>query len=160
SMFPPERQGETPHYRKWYQENGFEVIEPPYRFSGQGDALPCGNLAICGTGWRTDVRMHQLIADNLGYEIVPVHTVSDEWYDIDLAVAIISPSLIAFCAEAMEPESYKRLTSLPGVDYILVSLEEAQNFACNLVSDATTVTMCDSAPKLAKALEDRGLKVV
>lgn len=160
SLFPPERQPETPHFRKWYQEHGFEVIEPPYRFSGQGDALPCGNYAICGTGWRTDARMHQFIADNLGYEVVPVQTVSDEWYDIDLAVAIISPTLIAFCKEAVEPESYDRLTSIPGVDYLLVSLEEAQKFACNLVSDGTTVTMTNEAPDLAANLEQRGLKVV
>lgn len=156
---PPERQPELPHFRKWYQDNGFEVIEAPYLFSGQGDALPCGNFAICGTGWRTDARMHPFIADKLGYEVIPVQTISDEWYDIDLSVAILRPDLIAFCADAMEPESAERLSTLPEVDHITVSVEEAKNFACNLVSDGTMVTMGEGAPKLAAAIRNHGLKV-
>jgi N-dimethylarginine dimethylaminohydrolase len=160
SLLPKERQPETPHYRKWYQDNGFEVIEPPHLFSGQGDALPLGDKVIMGTGWRTDARMHQFVADNLGYEVIPVQTLGQEWYDCDLAIAILRHDLIAFCPEAMDQASINRLSTIPGVDHILVSLEEAKKFACNLVSDGTTVTMTNDAPELSAAIEAHGLKVI
>lgn len=160
SLLPKERQPETPHYRKWYQDNGFEVTEPPYLFSGQGDALPLGNNVIMGTGWRTDIRMHQFVADNLGYNVIPIQTLGPEWYDCDLAIAILRHDLIAFCPEAMDQASIDRLSNIPGIGHIIVSLEEAKKFACNLVSDGVTVTMTNDAPEFAKAIEAHGLKTI
>lgn len=160
SKFPPERQNETPHYRKWFQDNGWEVIEPPYLFSGQGDALPVGNRVIMGTGWRTDARMHNFIAEQLDYEVISVQTLSDRWYDLDLAVSILREDLIAFCPEAFDETSINKLQTIPGVDYFHVSLDEAQKFGCNLVSDGTTVVMGDDAPELAAAIEAHGLKTI
>lgn len=160
SQLPAERQPETPHYRKWFQANGWEVIEPPYLFSGQGDALPLGDSVIMGSGWRTDVRMHQFVADTLGYKVIPIQTLSQEWYDCDLAVAILRQDLIAFCPEAMDQASVDRLSSIPGVEHIIVSLEEAKKFACNLVSDGTTVVMTNDAPELQAAIKAHGLTTI
>lgn len=160
SLLPKERQTETPHYRQWYQDNGWEVIEPPYLFSGQGDALPCGDYLLMGTGWRTDPRMHQFVAEQLGYNVISLQTTGPEYYDIDLAVAVLRPDLIAFCPEALDKASIKKLTSLPGVDHIIVSLQEAQKFACNLVSDGQRVVMTNDAPELQAAIESHGLKTI
>lgn len=160
SFLPPERQPETPHYRKWYQDNDWEVIEPPYLFSGQGDALPLGDKVIMGTGWRTDIRMHDFVAKELGYQVIPVQTLGQEWYDCDLAIAILRQDLIAFCPEALNSASIERLSSIPGVGYITVSLQEAQKFACNLVSDGVTVVMTNDAPELQTAIEAHGLKTI
>lgn len=160
SQLPTERQTETPHYREWYKSHGYQVIEPPVLFSGQGDALPIGDQVIMGTGWRTHPRMHDFVAGELGYEVIPVQTVSAEYYDVDLAVAILRPDLIAFCAEALEPESAERLANLPGINHILISLEETKKFAANLVSDGTTVTMTNDAPNLAAAIRAHGLQTI
>lgn len=160
SLLPKERQPETPHYRKWFQDNDWEVIEPPYLFSGQGDALPLGDNIIMGTGWRTDVRMHAFVAQELGYNVIPIQTLSQEWYDCDLAVSILRDDLIAFCPEAMDEASQERLKNILGIDYIIVSLEEAKKFACNLVSDGETVVMTNDAPELQAAIESRGLKTI
>lgn len=160
SKFPPERQPETPHYRKWFNDHGWEVIEPPYLFSGQGDALPLGNRVLMGAGWRTDPRMHTFIAEQLGYEVISVQTLSDRWYDLDLAVSILREDLIAFCPEAFDEQSIQKLKAIPGVNYIIVSLDEAQKFGCNLVSDGTTVVMGNDAPELAAAIEAHGLKTI
>jgi len=160
SQLPKERQPEMPHYRKWYQEHGIKVIEPPALFSGQGDALPCGDYVLMGTGWRTDPIMHQFVADNLGYEVVSLQTTGPEYYDIDLAVAVLRPNLIAFCPEALTADSVAKLKNLPGVDYIIISLKETQHFAANLVSDGEVVIMTNDAPEFAKAIEAHGLKTV
>lgn len=179
SSLPPQRQAEEAWAEKYLREQGKEIIKPPFRFSGQGDALSCGNLLFAGSGYRTDPRMHQFIADTLGYEVVSLQTVPelDEhgkpvtnrltgwpdsfFYDIDLALSVLTPSLIAWCPEAFTPESQAKIRSLTAVDKVEVSLEEAkEHFACNLVSTGETVIMSAEAPQLKAAIEAKGLKTI
>jgi N-dimethylarginine dimethylaminohydrolase len=158
---------------------GKRIIKPPHRFSGQGDALPCGNLLFAGAGYRTDPRTHQFLADTLGYEVVSLQAVPSRdaagrpitnrltgwpdslFYDIDLAISVLRPDLIAWCPDAFEPESQDTIRSLTGITKIEVSYTEAtQGFACNLVSTGTTVIMSAHAPKLRAAIESHGLTTV
>jgi N-dimethylarginine dimethylaminohydrolase len=81
------------------------------------------------------------------------------FYDIDLAV--ISPTLLAWCPEAFEPASQAAIRSLKGIGLIEVDYEEAvQAFACNLVSTGRIVVMSKNAPKLKAALENHGLSTI
>jgi N-dimethylarginine dimethylaminohydrolase len=157
---PPQRKAETPHYRAWLADHGIDVVESPYLFSGQGDALSCGDLLLAGYGQRSDERVHTILAKHLDYEVVPLRTVSAQWYDLDLAVAVIdNPHTLAYDPRALDEPSQRRLRGL-GLDLIEVFPEEAERFALNLVSDGTTVTMTTGAPKLAGELRSRGLNVV
>lgn len=178
SHLPNKREKEEPYAKQTLQDLGFETIECPYRFSGQGDALPCGNLLFMGTNYRTDPEAHQFVADKLGYEVISLTTVpklennkpsinsvtgwpDSFFYDIDLALAVLSPNLIAWCPEAFTPDSQRIINNLNGIDKIEVSLKEAtEGFACNLVSTGKTVVMSSRAPKLQKALENKGFKVI
>ncbi|MCP2254787.1 N-Dimethylarginine dimethylaminohydrolase [Prauserella aidingensis] len=157
---PTARANETDHYRRWLEGRGFEVLEAPYAFSGQGDALPCGDVLLAGYGRRTDRRMHEFLHRSLGYDVVPIRTVDARWYDLDLAVAVIgNPHTLAWCPEALDRPSRQRIVRL-GLELIEVSRDEAEHFALNLVSDGDTVTMTRDAPRLAATLRDRGLRVV
>ncbi|MER6447532.1 amidinotransferase [Streptomyces venezuelae] len=156
---PAQRAAEIPYFREWLSGRGYEVVEAPYAFSGQGDALACGELLLTGHGQRTDERMLGVLARELDYEVVPLRTVSSRWYDLDLAVGVIGPDTLAYCPQALDAAGQRTLRGL-GVDLIEVSVEEAARFALNLVSDGTTVTMAQDAPRLAAALRDRGLRVV
>lgn len=177
SSLPNARKAEEPYAEKVLTDLGKRVIRPPFRFSGQGDALPCGNLLFTGSGYRNDPRIHQFLADTFGYEIVPLQAVPELdksgkpvinhvtglpdsfFYDIDLAVSILRKDLIAWCPEALTPESQQRMRALP-IEKIEVSLEEAmQAFACNLVSTGETVVMGSKSPQLKSAIEAHGLKV-
>lgn len=178
SSLPNARQAEEPYAEKVLTNLGKRVIRPPFRFSGQGDALPCGNLLFTGSGYRNDPRIHQFLADTFGYDIVPLQAVPELdtdgkpvinqvtglpdsfFYDIDLAVSILRPDLIAWCPEALTEDSQARMRQVP-IEKIEVSLEEAkQSFACNLVSTGETVIMGSKAPKLQADIEAHGLKVV
>lgn len=156
---PAERRSETPHHRAWLQCRGLEVIDAPYAFSGQGDALPCAELLLVGHGQRTDPRMPGFLAERLGYEVVALRTAGPEWYDLDLAVAVVDPRTLAWCPAAFDEPSTQRIRGL-GLDLIEVSRAEAERFALNLVGDGRTVTMTDRAPRLAAQLRERGLRVV
>lgn len=149
------------------------------KFSGQGDALPCGNYLFSGTGYRTDKEVHSFLAKNLDYNVIslqaiptldkqkkPVINKVTGWpdsffYDIDLAIAVLSPSLIAWCRDAFTPESQAKIDKITDIDKIEVSYEEAVNgFACNLVSNGEAVVMSHYAPNLKKAVEAAGFKTI
>lgn len=177
SSLPGPRKSEEPYAKKVIARLGKKVIRPPFQFSGQGDALPCGNLLFTGSGYRNDPRIHKFLAQTFGYEIVPLQAVPELdvsgkpvinqvtglpdsfFYDIDLAVSILRKDLIAWCPEALTPESQERMRAVP-IEKIEVSLDEAkQAFACNLVSSGETVVMGARAPKLRAAIEAHGLNV-
>lgn len=178
SSLPNKRQAEEAYAEAVLLELGKKIIKAPYRFSGQGDALPCGNLLFAGSTYRTDPRMHQFVSDNLGFEVISLQTIpqlnandspminavtgwpDSFFYDIDLALSVISHKLIAWCPDAFTDESQEKIRSID-IDKIEISYEEAtKGFACNLVSTGETVIMSNHAPQLKKNLSDRGLKVI
>lgn len=178
SSLPNKRQAEQPFAQKVLHDLGFKTIDAPFRFSGQGDALPCGDLLFMGTTYRTDPRMHSFVADRLGFRVISLQTVPSRnrqgvpltnevtgwpdsfFYDIDLALSVIRPNLIAWCPEAFVPESQTKIRQLD-IEKIEVSFEEATNgFACNLVSTGETVIMSAQAPQLQAALQAKGLKTI
>ena len=187
ARLPNVRKTEEAHAASVLAQLGKKVIHVPegLKFSGQGDALPCGNLLFCGSTYRSDIEAQAFAADTLGYTRIQLQTIPElhnekpvvntisGWpdsffYDIDLALSIIKhPSedgdkgLIAYCPDAFTPESQKVLDKLTDVDKIIVTLDEAQKgFACNLVSTGTTVVMSAHAPLLKAALEAHGLVVL
>ena len=178
SSLPNKRQAEEPYAEAVLSDLGKELIPAPYRFSGQGDALPCGNMLFCGSHYRTDPRMHDFLAESLGYDVIGLQTVPDRdasgepvindvtgwpdsfFYDIDLALAVLREDLIAWCPDAFMPASREKIAAL-NIGKIEVSLEEAtEGFACNLVSTGETVVMSAHAPDLTAAIRSAGLKVL
>ena len=187
SRLPNARKSEEDYAEKILTSLGKKVIRIPdnLKFSGQGDALACGNYLFCGSGYRSDVAAQEFAANTLGYERVQLQAIPEcdlegnaiinqtsGWadsffYDLDLALAIISSptdtqkGLIAYCPGAFTAKSRDLLASFDGVDKIEVSISEAQNgFATNLVSTGETVIMTAHAPILAAELKRRGIKVL
>lgn len=187
ARLPNARKGEEAYAKKILQELGKEVITIPgeLRFSGQGDALPCGNYLFAGNGYRSDREAQQFAADQLGYEMINLQTIpqldasghpvvnaysgwpDSFFYDIDLALSVLrvptdaAKGLIAWCPDAFTPGSQEILRNLSFVDKIEVSLEEATgSFACNLVSRGDVVVMGAHAPQLQAAIESHGFAVI
>jgi len=187
ARLPNARHTEEEWAEKILQTQGIRVVRVPnnWKFSGQGDALPCGNYLFCGSTYRSDVEAQKFAADTLGYTRIQLRTVpqltaegtevingSSGWpdsfyYDIDLALSIIkgptenSLGTIAYCPKAFTAESQHVLEGLEGFDKIIVSEQEAiQAFACNLVSTGETVIMSATAPQLKAEFESRGLRVI
>lgn len=187
ARLPDVRKTEEEWARQHLINLGLEVIDAPegLRFSGQGDALACGDFLFCGSGYRSDIEAQTFAANKLGYTKIQLQTIPQQdlegnavvnvvsgwadsfFYDIDLALSIIKPptatekGLIAYCPEAFTQDSQKTLANFDGVDKIEVSLDEAQNaFACNLVSTGETVVMSAHAPLLKAELQRHGLEVI
>ena len=175
---PGPRKAEEAYAEQVLRDLGKEIIKAPYHFSGQGDALPCGNYLLAGSGYRTDPQMHDFLAEHLDFEVVTLRAVPEldasgspvinslsGWpdsffYDIDLAISVLREDLIAWCPEAFTPESQQKILNLP-MDKIEVSYAEAtQGFACNLVSTGETVVMSAHAPELKAKIEAKDLRTI
>ena len=187
ARLPDVRKAEEAYAKHVLEQLGKVVVEVPagLKFSGQGDALACGNYLFCGQGYRSDEAAQEFAAEELGYDRIQLQTVPelDEnsipmnnavsgwadsfFYDIDLALSIIkapegdSKGLIAYCPEAFIPESQQILAAFDAVDKIEVGIDEATHaFAQNLVSTGEIVVMSAHAPKFKADLEAHGLKVL
>lgn len=176
------------NYAKNVLENlGFKVFLVPenWKFSGQGDALPCGNLLFCGSGYRSDESAQEFVAKTLGFERIQLRTIPAKnadgtekinaisgwadsfFYDLDLALSILRPpkngekGLIAYCPEAFTEDSRKILENLDAVEKITIDFREAtEGFACNLVSTGEKIVMSAQAPKFAAELKKRGFTLI
>jgi N-dimethylarginine dimethylaminohydrolase len=187
ARLPNARKGEEIYAEHALAAQGKTIVHVPgeYKFSGQGDALPCGNYLFCGSNYRSDIVAQQFAADTLGYQRIqleavplldgggePVVNQFSGWpdsffYDIDLAVSILkvpdddNKGLIAWCPEALTAESQTIMRAITDIDKIEVSLDEAKNaFACNMVSTGETVVMSANAPLLQAQIEAHGLKTI
>lgn len=181
SNLPNKRASEEPYAEAALKNLGLQTIKlpPELPFSGQGDALPCGDYIFVGSQYRTSPDVWPIIERELGKKVIGVQAVPEldsdykpvtnpvtGWpdsffYDLDLAVAVIKPNLIAWCPEALTPESQAKIKSLSDINKIEVSMQEAkEGFACNLVSTGQTVIMSAHAPLLKADLEAHGLKVI
>ncbi len=189
SSLPNKRKEEEPYALQLLQSLGKKVVKMPegVRFSGQGDALPCGNYLFMGSEYRTDLNAHDFVAQTLGYEVIGLQTIPKRrffgwgprvinrqtgwpdsyYYDLDLALAVLrfpgegQKGLIAWCPSAFTKASRQKLRGFEGVEKIEVSRKEAtKGLALNLVSTGETVIMSTDAPQFRAELEKRGFKVL
>ena len=180
SRLPKARKDEEPYATKVLTELNIDTIVTPgqYLYSGQGDSLQCGKYLFGGSGYRSDPPAQQFVAEALGLELVQLHTIpqldsegreyvnpatnhaDSFFYDLDLALAVIDENVIAYCPEAFDEESQKKLAELP-IEKIIVDFDEAvKGFACNMVSTGEIAVMSAHAPKLQAELEKRGIKTI
>jgi N-dimethylarginine dimethylaminohydrolase len=177
SRLPNVRESEENYARSIFEDLGLEVHIVPdgYKFSGQGDALPLGDLLLAGKNYRSDPQAQEFAARTLGYELIQLeclpqisqsgsHVINPitKWpdsffYDLDLAIAVLDETHLAYCPKAFTEESRNLIESLPDIHKIAVSYNEAiQNFALNLISDGQNVILNQNALKLKGALFEIG----
>jgi N-dimethylarginine dimethylaminohydrolase len=180
SRLPAARRAEEAYAEQVLTQLGKRVLRVPegLKFSGQGDALPCGRYLLAGSGYRSDPAAQAFAAATLGLELVQLQTIPEldsggqpvinaasGWpdsffYDLDLAMAVLRSDLIAYCPTAFDEPSRAKIAALP-LDKIEVDFTEAtEGFACNLVSTGQTVIMSAHAPKFKAAIAARGLKTI
>ena len=77
SNLPNKREAEEPYAEQILKELGKEIIKLPkeFHFSGQGDALPCGDYLFVGSQYRTSLEAHPLLARELGYTVIGLQTI-------------------------------------------------------------------------------------
>ena len=165
SFFHPERQGEEPHFRRWFREAGYTIIDTPRAtpFEGEGDALfsTDGRCLWVGHGPRTALSSHHALRDVWGIPVVPLHLIDPRFYHLDTCFAPLEGDYVMYFPDAFDHLSLHRIESFyPPERRILVREVDAVSFACNAINVGRTIILNKISTRLSEQLEQLGFKVI
>jgi N-dimethylarginine dimethylaminohydrolase len=165
SFYYPERQGEEPHFRRWFQESGFAVCEVPRvtPFEGEGDALfeADGSRLWAGHGVRTGQNSHRQLTDLWDIEVVSLRLVDPRFYHLDTCFCPLLNGEVMYYPAAFDAGSQERIKARYGpAKQICVSESDALRFACNAVNIGRTILLNQISPELSERLQSHGYRVM
>jgi len=155
----PERQGETKIDEKWFKELGWETFKTDQLYEGQGESFLWRDLLLAGYGFRSTEQTIDSLEPIVGKKVIPLRLVDPRFYHLDMALAPISDTLIAYNPTAFDEASQTLINQL-GVDLIEITPEDANAFAANLVPIDNTIIMAKGAATLPSQLRERGFEVI
>jgi len=155
-----QRQPETGHFKKWLRENGYKDLKQAENyFEGGGDNLICGQKILAGHGFRSAPEAAQELEAYFGLEVVPLKIVDPHFYHLDTSLAVLSDDTVASYLPALDQASQARLkAAIPNV--IEATLEEAQGFGLNAVSDGQTIITSNESDSLLQKYRSAGFSVI
>ncbi len=159
-----ERRGEEPHFKAWFEKEGFEVFElpPELPFEGAGDALLDreGRWLWAGYGFRSELDSHPLLAQWLDIEVLSLHLIDSRFYHLDTCFCPLTGGYLLYYPDAFDAYS-NRLIELrvPAAKRIPIGESDALNFACNAVNVGQTVIMNKASGSLRQRLTSLGFVV-
>ena len=164
-FYHKERQGEEPHFKKWFEENGYTVYELPkdLPFEGAGDALfdREGRWLWAGYGFRSELDSHPYIAKWLDTEVLSLRLIDDRFYHLDTCFCPLSNGYLLYYPVAFDSYSNRLIEMrVPAEKRILIDEPDAVNFAGNAVNIDDVVVMNKASKKLKQTLADVGFQVV
>jgi len=165
SFYHPERQGEEPHFRRWFENSGFTVRDVPRLtpFEGEGDALfeADGSRLWAGHGPRTDEMSHRQLTDLWDIEVVSLKLADPRFYHLDTCFCPLSGGEAMYYPAAFDAESLMKIEGrYPPSKRICVTEADALRFACNAVNIGNTILLNRIGDELLEELELRGYDVV
>lgn len=160
SFYYPERRGETAHFETWLKSNGYTNLQKADNFfEGGGDMLVCGEKILAGYGFRSSIESHDQMRQFFNREVVSLRITDPNFYHLDTSLAVLSADTVAFYPGAIDSDSQNRLRSaVPNV--IEATLEEAQAFGLNAVSDGQTIITSNASESLLQKYRQAGFKVI
>lgn len=153
------RQAEEAYFAQWFAGQGFEVVHPKLVNEGEGDFLWTGNVMLGGSGFRSELGAGEEVTELLGLPTETLELIDPRWYHIDTALTILDEHTIALVPEAFSACSRQILDGL-GLQQIHVSVEDAEWFALNAVSDGKNVVVAEQAKNFQAQLTDHGFTPV
>jgi ornithine--oxo-acid transaminase len=165
SFFHPERQGEEPHFREWFREDGYKILDIPREtpFEGEGDALFAedGSRLWAGFGTRTMESSHQALRSAWGIDVFGLELVDPRFYHLDTCFAPLTGGFLMYFPAAFSPQALQEIeTFYPAEKRIAVDEADAVRFACNAVNIGETIILNRIGPRLAEGLELLGFEVI
>lgn len=160
-----ERQGEEQHFRRWFQDAGYTVLNLPREtfFEGEGDALfsTDGSRLWAGYGLRTVQSSHHYLREAWGKKVVALHLIDPRFYHLDTCFAPLEDGYVMYYPPALDVASVQSIEAYYPVDKrILVSEADALRFACNVINVNRTIILNEISRELRDELKSRGFLVI
>ena len=164
-FFHKERQGEEPHFKKWFEEEGFTVYELPkdLPFEGAGDALfdREGRWLWAGYGFRSELDSHPYLAKWLDIEVLSLRLINERFYHLDTCFCPLSGGYLLYYPGAFDAYSNRLIEMrIAQEKRIIVEEPDAVNFACNAVNIGRTIVMNKISKTLTQQLNNVGFEVI
>jgi N-dimethylarginine dimethylaminohydrolase len=161
----PERQDEESHFRRWFLQAGYTLVDIPRTtpFEGEGDALfsTDGRCLWAGYGLRTTLSSHRALREAWGIPVVPLHLISPRFYHLDTCFAPLEGGYVMYFPDAFDHVSLHRIEAFyPPEKRIVISEADAVCFACNAINVSRTIILNKISSKLSGELERLGFKVI
>ena len=164
-FYHKERQGEEPHFKKWFEDQGYTVYELPkdLPFEGAGDALLDreGRWLWAGYGFRSELDSHPYLAKWLDIEVVSLRLIDERFYHLDTCFCPLAGGYLLYYPPAFDSYS-NRMIEMRVAPEKRIAIEEADavNFACNAVNVDDVVVMNKVSNSLKERLKECGFQVV
>jgi N-dimethylarginine dimethylaminohydrolase len=164
-FMPHERRPEEAHFKKWFRENGFRLLDLDEKigFEGAGDCLldRGGPWLWTGYGFRTEIEAHPEIRRFLEVEVVSIRLTDSRFYHIDTCFCPLTEGYLMYHPPAFDFDSRVAIESrVPSHKRIVVDTMDAGNFACNAVNIGDRVFLNKASDPLKARLMLNGFKVV
>jgi N-dimethylarginine dimethylaminohydrolase len=165
SFFHHERQGEEPHFRRWFQRAGYTLVDIPRAtpFEGEGDALfsTNGRFLWAGYGPRTALASHRALRETWGIPVVPLHLIDPRFYHLDTCFAPLEDGYVMYFPDAFDHLSLHRIEAFyPPQKRIIIKEADAVCFACNAINVGRTIILNKISTNLSGQLERCGFVVI
>ena len=153
----PQRQGEEPVFRRWFQDHHFAVLTlpPDHYFEGAGDALFCGETLFGGYHIRSDAISQQHVGRLIQRRVLPLELVDPYYYHLDTCFCPLDEETAIYFPGAFD--DYGRRVLQAEIKHLIeVEEAEARSFACNAVVVGHSVVTNTGCPRLHEALRSIG----
>jgi N-dimethylarginine dimethylaminohydrolase len=158
-----ERQPESPHFRRFFEEADYRVVPlgEGIEFEGAGDALfDAAGQVWMGSGFRSNKAVAGEIARALHVGTRGLTLVDPRWYHLDTAFCPLAHGEAIAYANAFAADSIATIQQAFGDKAIWVSGEDASNFACNALNVGDDVILHKASNGLKTALAGKGYNVI
>jgi N-dimethylarginine dimethylaminohydrolase len=156
----PERSGEEPHYRRWFEAQGAQIVDLPNRplFEGAGDALPFRGRILAGYRSRSEFDSHTALAKVLDVEVLSVELVDARFYHVDLTFCPLDDRHAIIAPQAWDDYGRAVVQHLVPEPVVLED-DEALSFSANSVVVGDVIVMPSCSVRLGRQLEAIGYEV-
>jgi N-dimethylarginine dimethylaminohydrolase len=156
-----ERSGEEPHFRKFFEDNGYEVLDVEENFEGAGDALFFKDVLFAGFGFRTEKTVHKRLRELLGIEtIISCRLMDPYFYHLDTCFCPLDDKRALFWPRAFDEWMVEDADHYTDIKLLAVPSDESRRFACNAVVINDTVIIPSNCPGTKTILNREGFKVL
>ena len=161
----PERQGEEPYFKQWFESQGYTVYQLPQDlpFEGAGDALLDreGRWLWAGYGFRSELDSHAYLAKWLDIEVLSLRLVDERFYHLDTCFCPLSGGYLLYYPPAFDAYSNRLIEMrVPAAKRIPLQEADAVNFGCNAVNIESVVVMNKASQELKARLATVGFQVI
>ena len=163
-FMPHERRPEEQFFKKWFVENGFDLLDLDDNIGveGAGDFLLVlrGPWLWTGYGFRTEIEAHAEIRNFFDIEVVSIRLTDARFYHIDTCFCPLTDGFLMNHKRTLNYKSPIAISSsIRPHKRIIVDTLDAGNFACNAVNIGDRVILNKASDPLKARLMLAGFRV-